>query len=69
MCAALGDGVMAGLGVVGTIATDASDGFVGANLSKQARQHRCIAGGVVRDLDGTDFQGTSINAKVCNLRH
>lgn len=51
---------MAGLGVVGTIAIDASDDFVRANLVEQAWQHRRIAGGVVRDFNGPDFQDRSI---------
>ena len=34
------------------------------NLRQQLRQHRCIANGVVRDLDGTDLQGLSIDAQV-----
>gem|GEM_PF-5857480 len=34
------------------------------NLRQQLVQHRCIANGVVRDLDGTDLQGLSIDAQV-----
>lgn len=64
LCAAQSIGLMAGLGVVGAIAVDASDGLVQANLIAQAWQHRRIARGVVHSLNGPDFQGHDINSKV-----
>src|SRR5471030_2844879 len=64
VCAASSDGIMAALGVVGAIPTDADDGFVHTNLVEQARQHWRITGRVVRDLNGANFQGRRINAKV-----
>src|SRR5471030_594532 len=41
-----------------------SDDFVRTNLVEQAWQHRRIAGGIVRHLNGTDFQGRGIYAQM-----
>jgi len=64
LCTALRNRFVTAFRVVGAVATDASDHLVGGNLVEQARQYRRVAGGVVGYLDGPDFQGGRVNAKV-----
>src|SRR4051812_14908154 len=62
--AALRNRLMTALGVVGAISMNARDVLLHGNLIDQARQHRCIAGGVVGHLDSPDFQRTGVNAQM-----
>lgn len=55
VCAASRDGIMAALGVVSAVSTDTGYDFVRTNLVEQAWQHRRIADGIVRHLNGADF--------------
>lgn len=60
----LPDAWVEALGVVRAVSTDIGDDFVRTNLVEQAWQHRRIAGGIVRHLNGTDFQGRGVYAQM-----
>ena len=55
-----GYGFMTGLGVIGAVSAHRVKDFALWNLREQVGQHRCVADGVVRDLDGPDLQGLGI---------
>ena len=63
LCAALGNGCMACLGVVSAVATHAANRFVRRYLAQQLRQHGRITHAVVGHLNGPNLQRLGVNAQ------